>query len=233
MTENGANRFISPRVWMRHEQRPIVNQESSQAFLSDLLVRLKYGENFLNFEEQKFTYTTPFATVVNDFPKQAVGMIAMIQPEEEIDKGLIRPQSPIVVTKRAAEHTWGANSWAIPMGYMDREDGHNGASWAEAIQTTAARELSEEVKTSKLYGNPKILGSYRDTSTNFLMHVVIGSIEANNLMTVHLPDTDEQEHSEVGWTKVTRIPDIYPMEPGTKFMFHTAFNTLLEKAREV
>lgn len=202
--------------------------EESSLFMKSLSSRIEEKADFSHFTEIDFNYNHSYEETLKEFPNQVVAIIVLKQPSwAKSYSGYVDPQSDVIVSKRSKDSSWGAGTWAIPMGKIDEKDTtHKHEALGEVIVNAAKRELNEEISRNSQFERSLITSSFLDNETGNLIHVVVTEINdyQQHTSSLSIGVSDEREHDEVGWARISELPHLSPVENGVKYVFTTALH---------
>ena len=201
-----------------------------------LIGDLNKGNDYSQFRiGDNMSLEHPLEQIVEDLPTQVAAHVILSQPTDSYSvNGMLHPDTRVLVCKRSAKSSWGLGTWSVPMGKIEPSDYQKGISWRRAIFNAAERETAEEVVIDPTHGYKWIAGSFTDSKTDTQIHVAVKDVKqnltGNDRLVVELPD--DLEHTKVGWVRLSNIPKLEPMEPGTKVLFKQVLKGIYIKGRE-
>ena len=231
------NEQLQPEVKISHESLPNGALEGTHELIQGLIKELESSREQGGIEDIGIDYRIPAKAVLEKFPKQVAVMVALSSPGSNIGQGLLNPEKThLVVGRRSPERAWGGGTWALPMGKIELKDvAESKQSLGEVIAKAAFREFDEEVKADKAAGQQIVAGSFQDTKTETIIHVVLRTIgenrTGNDNLEVKLPDA--REHEALGWISLEGTGKLQPMMPGTAYALKVGLTYLDQRNREV
>jgi hypothetical protein len=209
----------------------------SSRFLDQMLEEIARDNDFSQFHEVQFRYGIPFTKAKQLYPSQAVVILPFVYPSymRSFD-GYMSDDVYTLVGKRSKTSAWGQDSWAPPMGKIDEVDLEQPSQPLNiAVINAAKREIGEEVIKAETSGFMWISGSFVDTTTGTLIHVVVEEIAEPMVESKELAVevASSREHSRFGWVKVGDFPKLSPMEMGSRFALFTTLQYVKEQNEQL
>lgn len=212
----------------------------SAVLLDNLIRKLQFkNEDKLGLEDvsKLVNYKTDFEIVKKDYPKQAVVVLRLLQPEVDTSvlNGILSEDTEVVVT-HISEGRFGSGTWGLPMGKAESQKDmcFGDQSLGSVLINTARREFGEEVeltsdKNRQVESRGIIVGSFIDKNTSFLMHVILDEIygQGHEKLSLTLPDL--RENDEASFRKINEAIELSPMTPGVKLSYLMGLNFIKEQ----
>lgn len=205
--------------------------ERSSRFLTEMITGLESHSDYSQFQPLALSYNQSYESTRPEYPNQIAAVVAVRQPDVAGASllGAVDPESSVLLAKRSSTNRWGANTWATPMGSIENDDVDSAnPSLGHVIRTAARRELGEEIARDPTGEHEWIAGSYIDTKTGNVIHVVVQEIgdtkTEGDTISVSLPN--DEEHDDTGWVDLKDFPHLSPVEQGTKYLFLTALREM-------
>ncbi|MBP9762448.1 NUDIX hydrolase [Patescibacteria group bacterium] len=192
--------------------------DQTQQTLNDAIETLEKRSAQESIEECSIDYRQPATRSLEKDPKQAIVILSLGSPGAVPSLGLLHPKNiELVFGKRSKDRLWGPDTWAAPMGKIEKTDvTSSDVTLGSVILHAAEREFGEEISIKRTGGYSMIAGSFRDISQGVLIHVVVKNIaeevETEQGVGIALPDT--REHSIGGWMSLENAVQAEPMMPG-------------------
>src|ERR1035437_1303953 len=161
MTDVIPNELVRNSIDVIEEKKPIKDAwQKSAVFMDSLITELSERTDFSSLKDVDINYNLPFDEALEQYPKQAVAVIALNQPTwAKTWAGCIDPESSLIVARRSANR-WGGQTWAVPMGKVEAGDiSTKNEALGDVIGDAAERELREETVRDQATNERSLIAS--------------------------------------------------------------------------